>query len=201
MKVCNDRGVCGQGVQAITVESPTPPPRVDSLGCSPITMQVEETVTCKPNLSSGDTATYAWEADGGTPRSGDRENFSTKWNSPGQKHIMLEVCDGVGHCSFETQPITVEGLINAGEQDSNRGNNGVCSLPSGSADGGDLALWGLVGLPWAGLMARQLLAWPMLFRSARVPVPSWRYLCTTLIVGWVRAIVRLIRDGTRAITS
>ena len=183
--------VNSQGVQAITVVLPTPPPQVDSMGCSPITVQVEQTVRCKPSLSGGDTATYTWEAEGGTPRSGNREMFSTKWSSSGQKHIMFEMCNSVGYCSFETQRITVEDLIYVGDQNTNRENNGSCSFPSGSADGGDLALWGLMGLPLAGLMVRQLLAWPMLFRSAGALVSSWRYLSATLIIGWGRAIVRL----------
>ena len=183
--------VDSQGVQAITVEPPTPTPQVDSMGCSPITVQVEETVRCKPSLSGGDTATYTWEAEGGTPQSGNREIFSTKWSSSGQKHIMFEMCNSVGYCSFETQRITVEDLIYVGDQNTNRENNGSCSFPSASADGGDLALWGLMGLPLAGLMVRQLLAWPMLFRSAGALVSSWRYLSATLIIGWGRAIVRL----------
>ena len=183
--------VDSQGVQAITAVPPTSPPQVDSMGCSPITVQVEETVRCKPSLSGGDTATYTWEAEGGTPQSGNREIFSTKWSSSGQKHIMFEMCNSVGYCSFETQRITVEDLIYVGDQNTNRENNGSCSFPSASADGGDLALWGLMGLPLAGLMVRQLLAWPMLFRSAGALVSSWRYLSATLIIGWGRAIVRL----------
>ncbi len=183
--------VDSQGVQAITAGPPTPTPQVDSLGCSPITVQVEQTVRCKPSLSGGDTATYTWEAEGGTPQSGNREIFSTKWSSSGQKHIMFEMCNSVGYCTFETQRITVEDLIYVGDQNTNRENNGSCSFPSGSADGGDLALGGLMGLPLAGLMVRQLLAWPMLFRSAGALVSSWRYLSATLIIGWGRAIVRL----------
>ena len=183
--------VDSQGVQAITAGPPTPTPQVDSLGCSPITVQVEETVRCKPSLSGGDTATYAWEAEGGTPRSGNRESFSTKWSSSGQKHITFEMCNSVGYCSFETQRITVEDQVYVGGQNTNRENNGFCSFPSGSADGGDLALWGLMGLPLAGLMVRQLLAWPMLFKSAGALVSSWRYLSAIWIIGWGRAIVRL----------
>ena len=86
----------------------TPPPRVDGLGCGPITVAIEETVTCNPRLSGGDASRHSWRADGGVPWSGGQETFSTAWGTVGQKEIELEVCNPQNVCDTSTQIVTVE---------------------------------------------------------------------------------------------
>ena len=86
----------------------TPPPRVDDPGCGPLTVAIEETVTCNPRLSRGDAFSYSWRADGGVPWSGGQETFSTAWRTAGQKEIELEVCNPQNVCDTSTQIVTVE---------------------------------------------------------------------------------------------
>ena len=87
--------------------SPEPPPRVDGLGCGPLAVAIEETVTCNPRLSGGDAFSYSWRADGGVPWSGGQETFSTAWRTAGRKAIELEVCNSEGDCDSRSQTITV----------------------------------------------------------------------------------------------
>ena len=81
-------------------------PRVDSTGCSPETVDVGESVTCNPGLSGAPASTYDWSASGGSSSSGEDRQFSTSWNSDGEKRVSLRACDALS-CDSESQEITV----------------------------------------------------------------------------------------------
>ena len=101
--------------------SPTPPPQLADLGCSSITVSLDEPVTCNPRLSDGDATSYTWSADGGVPWSGRDGTFSTAWGTTGQKEIELEVCNAEGVCDTGSQTITVEDVLYVGAQETFRG--------------------------------------------------------------------------------
>ena len=84
-----------------------PSPRIDSMGCAPLEVLVGETVNCRPTLSGGEPTRYLWGAIGGNPWSSTGENFSTQWDSPGEKQIVFEVCNDAG-CDTGEQSITVD---------------------------------------------------------------------------------------------
>ena len=93
-------------VEAVYTDASAPAPQIDSLGCAPTTVQVGETVSCRPALSGGIPTEYDWDAIGGSPFSSTARNFSTRWNTPGTKRIDLEVCNDSG-CDDESETIVV----------------------------------------------------------------------------------------------
>ena len=92
-------------VSTITVT--VPPPRIDSMGCTPLEVMVGETVACRPTLSGGEPTRYLWGAIGGNPWSGTDANFSTQWDTSGIKRIVFEACNDAG-CDTGEQTITVD---------------------------------------------------------------------------------------------
>ena len=92
-------------VSSITVT--VPPPRIDDMRCAPLDALVGEVVDCRPTLSGGEPTRYLWGAIGGNPWSGMGEHFSTRWDTPGEKRIVFEVCNDTG-CDTGEQSITVD---------------------------------------------------------------------------------------------
>ena len=84
-----------------------PAPRIEDIGCSPITVSVGESVNCSPAVSGGDGSRYEWIAVGGVSRSGSQRTFSTSWSSAGWKEIEFETCNRLGSCDSSSQTITV----------------------------------------------------------------------------------------------
>ena len=110
LKVCNRRDVCDFLSQTVTVGLATPPPQVDSLGCTPTTMLVGGSVDCTPTLSGGTVVRFNWSSDDGTPRLGYGSQFFATWDSPGAKVVQLQVCDAQGVCANAQQTVTVNPL-------------------------------------------------------------------------------------------
>ena len=94
-------------VSSITVT--VPPPRIDDMRCAPLDALVGEVVDCRPTLSGGEPTRYLWGAIGGNPWSGMGEHFSTRWDTPGEKRIVFEVCNDTG-CDTGEQSITVDAI-------------------------------------------------------------------------------------------
>ena len=90
-----------------SVQAPAQAPRIDSLGCAPTTVQVGQTVSCRPELSGGTPTEYDWDAIGGSPSSGAMRNFSTRWDTRGTKRIDFEACNDSG-CDGQSQTILVD---------------------------------------------------------------------------------------------
>ncbi len=106
-EVCNDGG-CDSSEQYITVDEPaTPPPHIDSLGCFPDRVEVGEYVSCNAAFSGNVSAGYIWGAVGASILSGYNPSFSTSWDLPGAKRVVLEVCND-GGCDRREQEIIVE---------------------------------------------------------------------------------------------
>ena len=94
-------------VSSITVT--VPPPRIDDMRCAPLDALVGEVVDCRPTLSGGEPTRYLWGAIGGNPWSGMGEHFATRWDTPGEKRIVFEVCNDTG-CDTGEQSITVDAI-------------------------------------------------------------------------------------------
>ena len=105
LRVCNDDD-CHIAEQSIVVEAP-PAPEIVAMGCSPTTVALGETVSCRPTLRGGEPTSYTWGAVGGDPWTGTGPNFSTKWARPGDKRIVLRACNN-GSCHSAEQSIVVE---------------------------------------------------------------------------------------------
>ena len=113
LEVCNRRGECETLSQSVTIGGTAQPPQIDSLGCTPGTVEVAEEVACTPSLSGGPAERFNWSAEDAAPWLGYGAEFSTRWNSPGRKVIELEVCDAEGLCDTGQQAISVEGAPGA----------------------------------------------------------------------------------------
>ena len=94
------------GSFTVQVEASDPAPMINSMGCSPTSVNVGQTVSCRPSLGGGSATGYDWDAPGGSPSSGTTRNFSTRWNTSGTKRIDLEVCNDSG-CDDDSQTIVV----------------------------------------------------------------------------------------------
>ena len=94
-------------VVAVYTQASVQAPRIDSLGCAPTTVQVGQTVSCRPELSGGTPTEYDWDAIGGSPSSGTTRNFSTRWDTRGTKRVDLEACNDSG-CDGQSQTILVD---------------------------------------------------------------------------------------------
>ena len=90
-----------------SVQAPAQVSRIDSLGCAPTTVQVGQTVSCRPELSGGTPTEYDWDAIGGSPSSGAMRNFSTRWDTRGTKRVDFEACNDSG-CDGQSQTILVD---------------------------------------------------------------------------------------------
>ena len=123
-------------VVAVYTQASAQAPSIDSLGCSPTTVQMGETVSCVPELSGGIPTEYDWDASGGSPSSGATRNFSTLWNTQGSKRIDLEVCNDSG-CDSRSQTIVVDS------------GGGTCFTHHGALPAGDTSISG----SWDGACA------------------------------------------------
>ena len=87
------------------------PPVIESVGCGPGTVDVNNAVACTPSLSGGSPDEYTWTAGnvvaGGNPPSGSDATFSTSWSFSGRQTVSLRVCNDVSGCVSEKQTITV----------------------------------------------------------------------------------------------
>ncbi len=109
LQACNDNG-CDSASQGIFVSvSATQAPSVpvvNSLGCSPPTVQTGQTVTCSPSVS-GSPNIYAWTASSGSPSDGSGSTFSTSFSSTGTHFIGFAACNAGGCSEGLAQSITV----------------------------------------------------------------------------------------------
>ena len=100
----------GWAVREFTV-TVVAPPVIESVGCGPGTVDVNNAVACTPSLSGGSPDEYTWTAGnvvaGGNPPSGSDATFSTSWSFSGRQTVSLRVCNDVSGCVSEKQTITV----------------------------------------------------------------------------------------------
>ena len=88
-------------------------PAITYVSCYPRKVLVGREVNCSPRFSGGDAPgyTYSWTAlmgAVGNPWKGAGEQFTTKWNSAGNRSVSLMVCDPVvSRCSSKRQDIQV----------------------------------------------------------------------------------------------
>ena len=104
------RGQQGWAVRESTV-TVVAKPVIESVGCTPDTVDVGVTVDCTPSLSGGSVDDYDWNAGygvvGGEPSSGADATFSTMWDFSGQQTVSLRVCNEISGCVSSEQTVTV----------------------------------------------------------------------------------------------
>ena len=91
------------------VEVPLPP-RIVSLGCFPEEVETGEEVSCSATLAGGPPSRYLWASIGGNPQGGEAPTFSTHWDSPGDKQVILKVCND-GGCDSRMETVVVESPV------------------------------------------------------------------------------------------
>ena len=98
LQVCNEGG-CDTANAVVVVQAPPnpEPPVVNLIGCGPLAVQLDETVTCEPTVT-GEVETYAWSSG---EESGSDETFSVSYATAGTKTIALEACNADGCDSAE----------------------------------------------------------------------------------------------------
>ena len=101
---CNEGG-CDVGDQYVTVRAQEPP-RIVGMNCAPLEVRVDETVSCRPNIGGGDPTEYSWSSIDGSPYNSTQRNYTTSWDTPGQKLIGFGVCND-GGCDSQEQYVTV----------------------------------------------------------------------------------------------
>ena len=119
LKVCNRIEECDSSSQTVTVGHPIPTPVIESIGCRPLTVDIDDEVECEArlaengqdvfydrseddvlfswSLSSDDEATYEWLD----------QDLSVRWYESGRERIKLKVCNIEDECDTERQTITV----------------------------------------------------------------------------------------------
>ena len=78
---------------SFTVFDAVQAPVIDSVICSPSSPTVDQSVTCRANLSGGSPASYAWS---GGPSSGSTTTYDTSFSSAGSKTVSLTVTNSAG---------------------------------------------------------------------------------------------------------
>lgn len=109
LKVCNRIEECDTSSQTVTVGHPIPPPVIESLGCRPLTVDIEDEVECEARLAEAQDVYYIWSVssdDDARYRWLD-EDLSVRWYAPGRERIKLEVCNVEDECDTERQTISV----------------------------------------------------------------------------------------------
>ena len=109
LKVCNRIEECDTSSQTVTVGHPIPPPVIESLGCRPLTVDIEDEVECEARLAEAQDVYYIWSVssdDDARYRWLD-EDLSVRWYAPGRESIKLEVCNVEDECDTERQTISV----------------------------------------------------------------------------------------------
>ncbi len=89
--------------------APGQAPVIQSLGCSPASVTVGQTVSCSPSIS-GSVTSRSWSALGGSPASGSGSTFSTSFGSAGSKTLSLQACNGSG-CDNASKSISVSAIV------------------------------------------------------------------------------------------
>ena len=120
LKVCTSIGECDTRSQKITVGHPIPPPVIESLGCRPLTVDIDEEVECEARLAetgheafydrSEDDVYYSWSlsSDNDATYEWENQDLSVRWHEGGSEKISLRVCNIEDECDNERQTITVE---------------------------------------------------------------------------------------------
>ncbi len=105
LQACNG-SACTNSSQTVTVQAPqSGAPTINSLGCSPTSVDLSQSVTCSPSIS-GTVTSRSWSAVGGSPSSGSGTSFSTSYGSAGSKTISLQACNASA-CSNSSQTVVV----------------------------------------------------------------------------------------------
>jgi hypothetical protein len=84
-------GACAASQQVIIVSEPAAPV-IDSLGCSPASVNTGGQVNCNPTVQ-GTVTSWQWTAQDGSPASGSGQTFSATFSSAGSKTISLTACN------------------------------------------------------------------------------------------------------------
>jgi Putative Ig domain len=101
-KACNPYG-CDQKTTTVSVIRPAP--IVNDLGCHPKSVNVGQTLSCRP-VVTGSVDSWDWSASGGNPWFGSSATFSTSFSFSGTGAVSLRACND-GGCSSKTDFITV----------------------------------------------------------------------------------------------
>ncbi len=98
LQVCNEGGCDTESVTVIVQAPPDPePPLINVIGCSPLAVQVGESVDCSPTVT-GEVDSYEWSAGAETSS---LSTFATSYDEAGTQTIALEVCNEDGCDSAE----------------------------------------------------------------------------------------------------
>ena len=90
---------------------PTPvAPTVNSVECTPASVAVAASVTCRATVT-GTATSFSWSAQG-SPSSGNQATFTTSFSSPGTKRVDYRVCNG-SRCSTDSATVTVLAPVDA----------------------------------------------------------------------------------------
>jgi len=91
--------------------APTPvPPTVQSVTCTPASVAVAASVTCRASVS-GTATSYLWSAQG-SPSSGTQATFTTSFLTHGTKRVDYRVCNGT-RCATGSATVTVIAPLDA----------------------------------------------------------------------------------------
>ena len=88
----------------VTVQAPAEAPVIDSISCSPSSLNVGDDVTCTATLSGGTPSSYAWI---GGDSSTSSASYSTSFGTAGSKTVSLTVRNEAGSDSGSTT-VTVQ---------------------------------------------------------------------------------------------
>ncbi len=88
----------------VTVQAPAEAPVIDSISCSPSSLNVGDDVTCTASLSGGTPSSYAWI---GGDSSTSSASYSTSFGTAGSKTVSLTVRNEAGSDSGSTT-VTVQ---------------------------------------------------------------------------------------------
>ena len=83
----------------VTVQAPAEAPVIDSISCSPSSLNVGDDVTCTASLSGGTPSSYAWI---GGDSSTSSASYSTSFGTAGSKTVSLTVRNEAGSNSSST---------------------------------------------------------------------------------------------------
>ena len=105
------------GVAMQTLAGTLPPPRpvaaptatitIDTLGCTPVTLNVGDSIFCLPVIH-GSITNASWTATNANPSTGNGLSFGTSFTSPGNQTISLQACSG-STCAGKSVTVTVGG--------------------------------------------------------------------------------------------
>lgn len=109
-----------------------PPVVVGDISCSPLNQNVNINETASLSASGGDGA-FHWTASGGSPSTGNGQNFQTAYNSVGYKYVLVN--DNSGHtaqCNVQVNSIAEGPVCNPSNQNVNVDENAHLSASGGN---------------------------------------------------------------------